>query len=188
MERLDVLKGQLTKKYEFTVDGGCLTAEQRDFYEENGYIVIKGLLRDSDIERLRKRFLQYCNNEIKPLPRTLQIVKDVALAKKEHNFTGEAAITKVQNFQFDDELFSFCANPQLTPYLRSFCGSNIKSVHTMFINKPPHMGSSSRHPFHQDLAYFPFRPANRIVAAWASLEDSTKENGSLNISPKTHRD
>lgn len=39
----------------------------------------------------------------------------------------------------------------------------------MFINKPPNMGGSSRHPFHQDLAYFPFRPANRIVAAWASL-------------------
>ena len=62
----------------------------------------------------------------------------------------------------------------MIPYLKSFCGDNVKSVHTMFINKPPHMGSSSRHPFHQDLAYFPFRPANKIVAAWASLEDATK--------------
>ena len=48
------------------------------------------------------------------------------------------------------------------------------------------MGGSSRHPFHQDLAYFPFGPADRIVAAWASLQDATKENGSLNIIPKTH--
>lgn len=57
----------------------------------------------------------------------------------------------------------------------------------MFINKPPGMGGSSRHPFHQDLAYFPFGPANKIVAAWASLQDATKENGSLNILPKTHK-
>ena len=57
----------------------------------------------------------------------------------------------------------------------------------MFINKPPGMGGSSRHPFHQDLAYFPFGPANNIVAAWASLQDATKENGSLNVVPKTHR-
>jgi len=57
----------------------------------------------------------------------------------------------------------------------------------MFINKPPFMGESSRHPFHQDLAYFPFGPADRIVAAWAALEDSTLENGSLHIFPKTHK-
>lgn len=49
------------------------------------------------------------------------------------------------------------------------------------------MGSSSRHPFHQDLAYFPFGPTNRIVAAWAALEDSSNANGSLNILPKTHK-
>lgn len=114
-------------------------------------------------------------------------MKDIALAKKNHGLVGEAAVTKVQNFQFDDELFSFCSNPALLPYLKSFCGNNIKAVHTMFINKPPNMGSSSRHPFHQDLAYFPFRPANRIVAAWASLEDSNNLNGSLNIFPKTHK-
>ena len=56
----------------------------------------------------------------------------------------------------------------------------------MFINKPPGMGGSSRHPMHQDLAYFPFGPADRIVAAWASLEDATSENGALNIIPKSH--
>lgn len=56
----------------------------------------------------------------------------------------------------------------------------------MFINKPPGMGGSSRHPMHQDLAYFPFGPADRIVAAWSSLENATKQNGALNIIPKSH--
>jgi len=57
----------------------------------------------------------------------------------------------------------------------------------MFINKPPGMGTSSRHPYHQDLAYFPFGPTNNIVAAWAALEDSNIENGSLHIFPKSHK-
>lgn len=119
----------------------------------------------------------------------MQIVKDISLVKKNKGkeLTGEASITKIQDFQYDSTLQSYCTNPELIPYLKSFCGDNIKSVHTMFINKPPGMGGSSRHPFHQDLAYFPFGPANRIVAAWASLEDATKENGSLNIMPKTHK-
>lgn len=117
----------------------------------------------------------------------MQIVKDISLAKSGKSLTGEAAITKIQDFQDDPILYTFCKNEKIVPYLKSFCGDNIKSVHTMFINKPPFMGSSSRHPFHQDLAYFPFRPAEKIVAAWASLEDATKENGSLNIFPGTHK-
>ncbi len=43
MERLSSLNNQLTgnkKNYRYTVDNGCLTPQQRDFYEENGYLVI----------------------------------------------------------------------------------------------------------------------------------------------------
>lgn len=101
----------------------------------------------------------------------MQIVRDISLVKKhkDTNLRGEANITKLQDFQFDSTLQSYCTNPDLIPYLKSFCGDNIKSIHTIFLNKPPGMGSSSRHPFHQDLAYFPMTPANRIVAAWAAL-------------------
>lgn len=101
----------------------------------------------------------------------MQIVRDISLAKKNKNGTlkGEAFITKIQDFQFDEILHSYCTNPDLIPYLKSFCGDNIKSMHTIFLNKPPNMGANSRHPFHQDLAYFPFGPTNQIVAAWAAL-------------------
>ncbi len=105
----------------------------------------------------------------------MQIIRDISLAKKykDSKLLGEENITKLQYFQDDKVLQTYCTNPDLIPYLKSFCGNNIKSVHTMFINKPPGMGTSSRHPFHQDLAYFPFRPINSIVAVWAALEDST---------------
>ena len=51
MDRLKKIQGELGKKDEFryTTDKGCLTLEQRKFYEENGYIVIRGFLKDSDI-------------------------------------------------------------------------------------------------------------------------------------------
>ncbi len=54
----------------------------------------------------------------------MQIVKDIALAKKNKgvNLKGEASITKVQDFQFDEVLQSFCTNKKLLPYLKSFCG------------------------------------------------------------------
>lgn len=60
MERLSSLDSQLKgnkKNYQYTTDSGCLTEEQRDFYEENGYLVIKGFLKDEDIAKWKERFL-----------------------------------------------------------------------------------------------------------------------------------
>ena len=61
-------------------------------------------------------------------------------------------------------------------------------MHTMLINKPPDPGTlTSRHPLHQDLHYFPFRPADRIVCAWTAIERITPDNGCLIVLPGTHK-
>lgn len=38
----------------------------------------------------------------------------------------------------------------------------------------------------QDLHYFPFRPAERIVASWTAMEDIDERNGCLFVVPGTH--
>ncbi len=43
-------------------------------------------------------------------------------------------------------------------FVEAIIGPNIKAMHTMLINKPPNAGETGRHPLHQDLHYFPFRP------------------------------
>ena len=39
---------------------------------------------------------------------------------------------------------------------------------------------------HQDLHYFPFRPADRIVCAWTAMERVNRRNGCLVAVPGTH--
>ncbi|KAF4522302.1 hypothetical protein B566_EDAN011012 [Ephemera danica] len=39
----------------------------------------------------------------------------------------------------------------------------------------------------RDLHYFPFRPANRIVASWTAMEPVTLDNGCLFVLPGSHR-
>ena len=59
MNRLQKLESDLIKgeeKFEFTTDKGCLTLEQRRFYEENGYIVIRNFLKHEDIDQWVARF------------------------------------------------------------------------------------------------------------------------------------
>jgi phytanoyl-CoA hydroxylase len=54
--------------------------------------------------------------------------------------------------------------------------------------QPPDVGvGSSRHPPHQDLWYFPFRPAHQIVASWTAMQKIDKQNGCLFVKPGTHK-
>ena len=53
--------------------------------------------------------------------------------------------------------------------------------------QPPDPGTkSSRHPLHQDLYYFPFRPADRIVCSWTAMQKVHRDNGCLVVVPGTH--
>lgn len=46
---------------------------------------------------------------------------------------------------------------------------------------------TSRHPMHQDLHYFPFRPAESIVCSWTAMEKVHRQNGCLVVVPGSHK-
>ncbi|XP_029901188.1 phytanoyl-CoA dioxygenase, peroxisomal [Myripristis murdjan] len=170
--------------FRYTLDNELLTPEQRLFYEENGFIVVKNLVSDADIERFRSAFERICKQEVK-IP-GLVVMRDVAIAKSEF-VADQKAVSKLQDFQEDPELFRYCALPQILEYVECITGPNIMAMHTMLINKPPDAGKkTSRHPMHQDLHYFPFRPADRIVCAWTAMEAISRQNGCLVVLPGTH--
>eukprot|EP00300_Choanocystis_sp_HF-7_P033471 c4581_g1_i1.p1 GENE.c4581_g1_i1~~c4581_g1_i1.p1 ORF type:complete len:347 (+),score=70.03 c4581_g1_i1:46-1041(+) len=177
----------------FTLDNSKLTYDQRVQYERDGFIIIKGLLDDDSIKRYNDRFQEICRMAPKQIRElNFLVMRDIAVAKakeaKEAKFQ-EDTITKLQDWQDDPVLFEFCQKPEILEYVQGFCGPNVKSIHTMLINKPPDVGlGTSRHPMHQDLHYFPMRPAHRIVCAWAAMEHVHRENGCLTVVPGTHRE
>lgn len=172
-------------QFEFTLPSPLLDRKQRAFYETNGFLVIKGLINKDDLETYRQQFELICKGEV-TVP-AITIMRDVTISKTEY-VADQKAITKVQNFQNDEVLFSYCKAPQVVDYVEAFTGPNVKAMHTMLINKPPDPGKkSSRHPMHQDLYYFPFRPANRVVCAWTAMEKVNRQNGCLVVLPGTHK-
>uniref|UniRef100_M3XPE6 Phytanoyl-CoA dioxygenase, peroxisomal n=1 Tax=Mustela putorius furo TaxID=9669 RepID=M3XPE6_MUSPF len=171
--------------FRYTRDNNVLSLEQRKFYEENGFLVIRNLVSDADIERFRNEFERICKGEVKP--QGMMIMRDVSIAKSE--FTpGEKMISKIQDFQEDEELFRYCTLPEILKYVECFTGPDIMALHTMLINKPPDTGKkTSRHPLHQDLHYFPIRPSNNIVGAWTAMEHIDRNNGCLCVLPGSHK-
>uniref|UniRef100_U3I8R4 phytanoyl-CoA dioxygenase n=1 Tax=Anas platyrhynchos platyrhynchos TaxID=8840 RepID=U3I8R4_ANAPP len=143
-------------RFHYTLDNNVLTPEQRQFYEDNGYLLVKKLVSDEDIERFRKEFIRICRKE---------------------------------DFQEDEELFRYCTLPEILKYVECFTGPNIMAMHTMLINKLPDSDQQTfLHPMHQDLHYFPFRPADRIVCSWTAMERADETNGCLVVQPGTHKE
>jgi len=174
-----------TEEFQYTLDNQKLTPAQRAFYEENGFLVIPNLVPHDMIDNWKIRFLDLVEGRANTGGMTK--MKDVTL-KDMKNVSGEQVVNKIQDFVWDEILSEHCQIPQVLDYVECFTGPNIMAMHTMLINKPPDPGTrSSRHPMHQDLHYFPFRPANRIVCAWTAMEKIDTKNGCLFVVSGSHK-
>lgn len=172
------------RTFQYTVPNPRLTEAQRIQYEENGFVVIPDLVPGHLLDKYRDRFLDFCEGRVDRGHKIL--MKDISLAKL--GAKGEMLYNKLQDFVYDEVLWEYCQLPQLVDYVECFTGPNVVAVHSMLINKPPDSGSkTSRHPLHQDLHYFPFRPADKVVCAWTAMEDVNAENGCLVVLPGTHK-
>ncbi|CAG5120202.1 unnamed protein product [Candidula unifasciata] len=175
----------VTSGFKYTVDNRKLTFQQRQFYEDNGFLVIKKLVPSDKLQKYRDRFAEICRRDV--VVPGLTVMRDIAIKNSEF-VPGEQAVTKIQDFQNDDVLFEYCTLPEIIDYVECFTGPDIVAAHTMLINKPPDSGKlTSRHPMHQDLHYFPFRPADRIVCSWTAMQTINRENGCLVVVPSTHK-
>ncbi len=154
-------------------------------YREQGYTVVRGLVPPSDLETWTARLADIVEGRVEPSEGML-VMKDVMVAKGAVNPGSRMeAIAKVQDYERDPVLDTYTTHPAILGCVEQLIGENVMTIHTMLINKPPNV--DGRHPLHQDLLYFPFRPADRIVASWTALEEVTKENGCLVVVPGSHK-
>ncbi|XP_014208303.1 phytanoyl-CoA dioxygenase, peroxisomal-like [Copidosoma floridanum] len=160
-----------------TRDTGRLSLAQRIFYERNGFLVLPRVIPHGILDRCSERFEGYASGRVEKGITT--IMRDI---------TDRKLVNKIQDILHDDVFREYFENKELLDIIETFVGPNIIAVHSMLINKPPDAGSgSSRHPPHQDLYYFPFRPADKIVASWTAIEKCNRENGCLHVYPGSHR-
>ncbi|KAG5893747.1 hypothetical protein JTB14_001391 [Gonioctena quinquepunctata] len=171
-----LLYSQYSRRY--THKNSTFTEEQKLFYEENGYILMRNNVKPELLDKICQRFIDICEGKTQEY--SSQIAKDPVLRKK--GISGEA-----QDFLFDDVLWEYASDRDVVDVAEKIIGPNITVAHSMLINKPPDSDPSiSKHPLHQDLHYFPFRPADKIVASWTAMEGVHERNGCLYLVPGSH--
>jgi phytanoyl-CoA hydroxylase len=163
-----------------------LNPDQIAEYERDGFLVLPGLFSEDEVAPWRERFVGIVEGEVPPAEGML-VMRDVMVAKGAVTpGSRAAAVAKIQDFHGDPVLFDgYVRNDRLLAVIEPFTGPDVKSIHTMLINKPP--GVDGRHPLHQDMLYFPFRPADAVVGTSTALERCTRENGCLVVVPGSHR-
>jgi ectoine hydroxylase-related dioxygenase (phytanoyl-CoA dioxygenase family) len=160
-----------------------LSREQRSFYEDNGYAVVRGLLSRQEAGVFRAE----AHSLIDRLSRAQTNVEatwDIARAMV-------GVVTKTQPFHrhnveffsvaftkliVDDRLTSVAANVLKTP--------NVQLHQTKLFIKAPEKGSPF--PMHQDHPYFPHRD-HSMIAANLHFDDAPEEKGCLRVVPGSHK-
>jgi phytanoyl-CoA dioxygenase PhyH len=158
-----------------------LTAEQKRFFGENGYVKIERLLEESEIAGLRER-LEEVLLGTREWPRSCFQTLDPARYRAP---SGAPMPEGIQRPAAVDGRFQAVADhPRLVAVMRELIGPDAVRYTDQVILKSP--GLSPATFFHQDGFYWR-NTSERTINCWIALDDAERDNGCLCFMPGSHR-
>jgi phytanoyl-CoA hydroxylase len=155
-----------------------------DFYNENGYLLVKGVFNMPEVEQMRDS--------------VEKIIQRAALAKhgdENHAWQGDymppeelkkLVLKGFHDVHYHDSAFMRAViHPNMVSVLSQIIGPNVQLHHTKMLVKPPENGAAF--PMHQDYPYFPHEK-HTMLAASVHLDRADQENGCLYVVPGSHRE
>lgn len=159
-----------------------LSQEQRDFYQENGYILVKGLFSKEEALSYRKECHDLADrlSEKNNIDATWKSAGGVVAPEK------QTIILHCHDVQFYAAAFSrLLVDDRLTGVAADIIGGpNVQLHHTKMFIKPPEKGSPF--PMHQDYPFFPHE-RNSMIAAICHFDDAPEEKGCVRVVPGSHK-
>jgi phytanoyl-CoA hydroxylase len=157
-----------------------LTAEQKKFYDDNGYVLVKGVISKEEAAA--------CRAELHDLAERLQKIKsiDATWATVRSNEPAKKTVLlHCHDVQFQSGRFArLIVDERITSLAQSIIGPNVQLHHTKMFIKPPEKGSPF--PMHQDHPYFPHQK-DSMIAAVIHFDDAPIEKGCLRVVPGSHK-
>ncbi|WP_214102775.1 phytanoyl-CoA dioxygenase family protein [Acrocarpospora catenulata] len=148
-----------------------------DFYQENGYLLVKGLLTKEEAAAYRAE----CHAllaRLRPVDPTWGSARALTPTATELRHCHDA--------QFCSAAFArLMLDPRFTDVAAAVMGTeNVQLHHTKIFVKPPEKGSPF--PMHQDAAHFP-HTRHTLGAAIFHLDDAPLEKGCVRLLPGSHK-
>jgi phytanoyl-CoA hydroxylase len=157
-----------------------LTAEQVEFYRENGYVVVRGMFTPEECAVFRAE----CHHLAERLSQIKSIDATWSSARKLDG-AEETKVLHCHDVQFQSAAFArLIADERLAGAASSIIGPNVQLHHTKMFIKPAEKGSPF--PLHQDAPFFP-HVNHSMIAAIIHFDDAPLEKGCVRVVPGSYK-
>ncbi len=148
--------------------------QEREFYDVNGYVVVKGLFSAEEAEAYRKHFMALRAEGAKP--------GDMIAETLEKGDPLTRFPRMIHMHRWDMASLEFLLDARLGECLTAFLGVEPLAVQTMLYFKP---AGARGQALHQDNFYLRAKPGT-CMAAWMALDRCDEENGCMRVVPGSH--
>jgi ectoine hydroxylase-related dioxygenase (phytanoyl-CoA dioxygenase family) len=154
-------------------------AEQKAFYDEQGYIVHPELLTQDEVAVLRAA-----------LAETLKEAEGLTESNEKFSVTrgddGKHHVRRIFNpIKHHQAFYDAMCHPRILDAVEALIGPNIQLHHSKLNLKPP-SSREARFEWQQDFPFFPHSNYD-LVAVLVHIDEATRENGCLRIIPGSHK-
>jgi ectoine hydroxylase-related dioxygenase (phytanoyl-CoA dioxygenase family) len=149
----------------------------KEFYDENGYLVVESVLTDEELAGVRRRTEEIVRDPSRA-PEGVSVGREGDTLKDRTR--PEAANDAVRALgvlaRFDPVFQEVARSSKLLDLVRGLIGPRVKVFRDQMLLKPP--GGQPK-PVHQDQSYFRVQPEGALVTAWIALDEATIESGCM---------
>src|SRR5690242_584927 len=150
-----------------------LSEEQKKFYDDQGYVLVPGLLSAEEAAAFRAEMHRIADNEGNS-DATWDSVRG-----------SGTTITHCHDVHFRSAMVTrLLTDPRLTEIAQDIIGPNVQLHHNKMFIKPPEKGSPF--PMHQDYPYFPHE-RHTMIAAILHFDDAPLEKGCVRVVPGSYK-
>ena len=154
--------------------------ERREFWNENGYLAIDGVLEPREVGDLRDAL-----DRLSSTAADLEESNDRFKLQAFGDGGGSRVVQQIaEPHEIAPEWMTLARDPRILGVVEDLLGSNILLYYSMLMMKPARNGFHA--PWHQDFAFFVHDRA-ALLAVQVYLDDSTLENGCVHVVPGSHK-
>jgi phytanoyl-CoA hydroxylase len=155
--------------------GGVLTETQSKHFQEEGYLIVKGLFAE-EVKEIADEFMKLQAGG--PIPNCFNPVSQ----DEADGDVLKLYPRMMHPHKVNDVAFKYMIHPLVMDILADLFGADPLAAQSMFYFKPP---GAKGQALHQDQFYLKVEPGT-CIAAWTAVDAADEENGGLVIVPKTN--
>jgi len=152
-----------------------VSEQYKQFCQENGYVVVKGVFSPEEVAAYREHFMALRAEGPKP--------GDMVADTNKSNDPLKKYPRMIHMHRWDDTSLQWMLDDRLEEYLTAFLGTEPLAVQTMLYFKP---AGARGQALHQDNFYLRAQPGT-CMAAWMALDTCDEENGCMRVVPGSHQ-